>query len=79
MSNCAVCKLGKQASQRIIITSNGIDVIALLIRYIMAFFSKRVDEIWITFGSGDKGRFIPLHILLDKLDLSSGMSLSIVF
>ena len=59
-------------TKRAVLLSNDTDVIAIMLRYMETFKSNGLSELWIQFGTGEKQRFLPLHILQKKLgpDLS---------
>lgn len=57
----------EHGAKRLVILSNDTDVVTLLLRYITVFHEKGVAEIWVTFGAGEKKRFIPIHHLLIRL------------
>ncbi len=46
--------------------SNDTDVIAIMLRYIETFKPNGLSELWVQFGTGEKQRFLPLHILQKK-------------
>ena len=57
----------KHGAKRIVVLSKLTDVIILLLRFVATWLSQGMCELWVRFGTGTKRRFIPLHILLDKL------------
>ena len=48
---------------RIIVLSNDTDVVILLLYYFEKFSDAGLHELWIRYGTQDKTRFIPIHIL----------------
>ena len=47
--------------------SNDTDTIVLLLRYIGLFVENGLKQLWIHYGTGEKRRMIPLHLLSRKL------------
>ena len=53
--------------QRAVIISNDTDSVALILRYVHHFIDNGLQELWVQFGTGDRRRMIPLHIISQKL------------
>lgn len=51
----------------ITVVSSDTDVLVLLIHYYRAFSSNGLQKLWLRVGKGDKRRFIPVHILIQKI------------
>ena len=60
-----------QGIQRVLAVSNDTDVFALVLYYTPEFVDLGAKEVWIMFGAGEKSRFLPMHILFQKLGPSS--------
>lgn len=58
----------RNSSNRVIVLSNDTDVIIVLLRFVALFISQGLSELWIRYGTGEKRRLIPLHILYKKLE-----------
>lgn len=54
-------------TKRVVLLSNDTDVIVIMLRYFETFKSNGLSELWIHFGTGEKRRFLPLHILQERL------------
>ena len=53
--------------KQIIVTSNDTDVFALIPLYMPRFLLNGLVELWLEFGTGTNTRFLPMHILCEKL------------
>lgn len=53
--------------KRIIVKSNDVDVFALLLHYIIHFKERGLKELWLQFGRVAHSRFIPMHILHERI------------
>ena len=51
----------------VVVVSNDTDTIVLLLRYIGLFVENGLKQLWIHYGTGEKRRMIPLHLLSRKL------------
>ena len=58
--------------QRLLVISNDTDTIVRLMRFITEWREQGLHELWVEFGSGEHKRYLPLHILHQRL----GMGLS---
>ncbi len=47
--------------------SNDTDTVILLLRYINLFKEGGLQELWVQYGTGEKRRMIPLHVIHLKL------------
>ena len=54
--------------KNVIVVSNVTDLCALLLHYTPLFIKSGLTELWLKYGVGPKVRFIPLHILITRLD-----------
>ena len=52
---------------KVVVVSNDTDTVILLLHYIGLFEEGGLQEFWVQFGTGDKRRMIPLHVLHLKL------------
>ena len=53
--------------QRIIVFSNDTDVLVTLLYHMDIFLQKGLVELWVKGGVGDTTRYIPAHIMYEKL------------
>ncbi len=53
--------------ERAIVVSNDTDTVILLLRYISLFKEGGLQELWVQYGTGEKRRMIPLHVMHLKL------------
>ena len=56
-----------RGSSRLLVISNDTDTIVYLLRFISQMRERGLQELWVEFGSGEHRRYIPLHVLADKL------------
>ena len=56
-----------QGIQRVLVVSNGTHVFALVLYCTPEFVDLDSKEVWIMFAAGEKSRFLPMHILFQKL------------
>ena len=54
-------------SSKIVIVSNDTDVLCLLLYYAEEFFNKGMEQLWLRVGVSASRRFIPVHILAQRL------------
>ena len=54
--------------ENVVVVSNDTDVCVLLLHYTPQFIKSGLTELWLKYGVGPKVRFIPLHILIARLD-----------
>ena len=57
----------KNESKRIVVLSNDTDVFALLLHYSHSFFALGMTELWVKYGMGESSRYIPIHIMANKI------------
>ena len=50
-----------------VVISNDTDVIVALLHHIPVFVQHDLDELWVRAGVGDSTRYVPLHILSQRL------------
>jgi hypothetical protein len=53
--------------ERLIVISNDTDTVVRLLRFITEWLEHGLRELWVQFGSGERKRHLPLHILAAKL------------
>ena len=53
--------------ERVVVMSNESQTVVLLIQCIALFKEGGLQELWVQFGTGEKRRMIPLHVLHLKL------------
>ena len=65
----------KNATKRVLVSSNDTDVFVLLVHYFAKFSYQGLQELWILFGTGEKSRYIPIHTLISKVGplITSGL------
>lgn len=51
---------------RLVIISNDTDVVVLALYFCHLFMANGLQELWLRFGSGDKTRFLPGHVLAKR-------------
>ena len=54
-------------AENILVLSNDTDVLALLLYYLFTYKEYGLKQLWIRVGSGNNQRFIPVHVLGEKL------------
>lgn len=54
-------------TRRLLVISNDTDTIVRLLYFIPQFREKGLQEMWVEYGTGERRRHLPLHILADKL------------
>ena len=57
----------KNESKRIVVLSNDTDVFALLLHYSHSFFALGMTELWVKYVMGESSRYIPIHIMANKI------------
>ena len=57
----------KDDCERAVVISKNTNTIALLLHYICVFKVCGLQELWVQYGTGEKRRMIPLHVLHLKL------------
>lgn len=57
----------RNGSRRVLVLSNDTDVVVLLLRFVELFLNQGLSELWVRYGTGERRRFIPLHVLYRKL------------
>lgn len=57
----------RRGCKRVVVMSNDTDTVILLLHYIDVFKEGGLQELWVQFGTGEKRRMIPLHVLHLKL------------
>ena len=62
----------KRGNKRIVVLANDIDIVILMLRYADKFMDEGAQEIWVRIGLLGKQRFIPIHMLHDKLGVTFG-------
>ena len=60
----------RKGNKRIIVLANDTDVVIMILRYVDKFIEEGACEIWIRIGHQEKQRFLPIHILYDKLGIT---------
>ena len=53
--------------KRLLVISNDTDTVVRLLRFITDCREHGLHELWVEFGSGERRRHLPLHILAQKL------------
>jgi len=53
--------------KRLLVISNDTDTVVRLLRFITDWREHGLHELWVEFGSGERRRHLPLHILAQKL------------
>ena len=54
-------------NSHLLVISNDTDTIARLLRFIHRLRERGLQQLWVEFGTGERKRHIPLHVLADKL------------
>ena len=54
-------------NSHLLVISNDTDTIARLLRFIHRLRERGIQQLWVEFGTGERKRHIPLHVLADKL------------
>ena len=62
-----ISNAAKGKYKRAVVISNDTDVLVLLLYYAEIFKDRGMGEIWIKFGTGERARLIPIHLLADIL------------
>ena len=63
-----IAKSTESGLKNVVVVSNDTDVCVLLLHYTPQFIKSGLTELWLKYGVGPKVRFIPLHILVARLD-----------
>ena len=63
-----IAKSIESGLKNVVVVSNDTDVCVLLLHYTPQFIKSGLTELWLKYGVGPKVRFIPLHILIARLD-----------
>ena len=53
--------------ERLMVISNDTDTVVRLLRFITKWREHGLRELWVQFGSGERKRHLPLHIVAEKL------------
>ena len=57
----------KEKSNNIVILSNDAGVAVLILYYMEKFVREGLAKLWIRYGTGDHTRYLPIHIMYEKL------------
>ena len=57
-------------TKSVVVLSNDTDVVTLLFYYMPHFTSEGLQELWVKYGTGTHERFIPLHLIAEKLGIT---------
>ena len=54
-------------TKRVVVLSIDTDVVVLLLYFMPEYLSKGVIELWVKYGTGNNERFIPIHLLANRI------------